>query len=780
MSRHAEEKYLEERDRNLLLRKKNNEQENTIKRLYTKIQMIEEGLRRRGHGSTMDASKKSSPSNKLDDRANAKLVDDLRKRNASLKKANTDLREKLRLAAMENKKAAGKRRVLVPRRGGVSSKTAPAMARDENLQGMLKSFANTTNNSSHDRKTRDLVDALRSRLVQTEKRLQRLAQDNKELKIRAETTTGIPSSPRASHHAHSADTIELQRELRDKNAQLTLLNSRFEHLEGRHRAGQEMHNRALSKMEDDNRTIRDMRRKLQLLGAEKESLDGYKERCADLEQEVGELRKQTAELEESMGRLCESPFINTAYKSEREMMELRKHRKDAKHQQYQIDFLQEAVKSWRDRVADMTQKLQGAMNEKEALSKEKAELEIKLEEYDRSNELLKDKMRLYSGETGIDTADLERALTLVKRNSERPADVDFLDKDAFENGNVDEMEVVPALRRKVQTLQIKTLEQVRELERADRMLKAQSSIKRDLNTELETLKARYTGDRTTLQKKVDDMEHVAAKRSARVKTLEAQLKQFIRNGGANVNNIGLKADEGEDGPNVGTISASPGLASGDQDFEPGENLLEVYVVNGTFLDPKDISPGAVMFAGRSVSLDEDATTFIMCDFYDYETQTTPIMTGLSPQYNFAATYKVEVDHFFLRHLSSESLVLEINLARHADFELVGQVALRLVDIINDQGSVSFDDAPILSVRDGSVIGHLNVKMKMALPVTELFQLYLKENPSEKSRVERLRLADQTVALDQADKARQSNYLEVVIVRCTKLRTRHGRDPAAFV
>mgnify|MGYP001297563137 CR=1 FL=1 len=58
---------------------------------------------------------------------------------------------------------------------------------------------------------------------------------------------------------------------------------------------------------------------------------------------------------------------------------LRKHRKDAKHQQYQIDFLQEAVKSWRDRVADMTQKLQGAMNEKEALSKEKAELQRELD-----------------------------------------------------------------------------------------------------------------------------------------------------------------------------------------------------------------------------------------------------------------------------------------------------------------------------------------------------------------------------------------------------------------
>ena len=783
-SREVEEKYLEERDRNLLLRKKNNEQENTIKRLYTKIQMIEEGLRRRGHGSTMDASKNSSPSNKLDDRANGKLIDDLRKRNASLQKANTDLREKLRLSLMENKKKAGTKRVLIPRRSNKHGNTAPVLSRDENLQGMLKGFAATTSGGEHDRKTRDLVDALRNRLVSTEKRLQKMVQDNKELRVRAEVNHGgAGGSPRSSghglgggHHAHSADVLELQRELRDKNAQLTLLNSRFEHLEGRHRAGQEMHNRALAKMEDDNRTIRDMRRKLQMLGAEKEELEGFKERCADLDQEVGELRRQATELEESMGRLCESPFINTAYKSEKEMMELRKHRKDAKHQQYQIDFLQEAVKSWRDRVADLTQKLQGVMNEKEALSREKQELEIKLEEYDRSNELLKDKMRLYSGETGIDTADLERALTLVKRHSERPAEVDFLDG---EFDQADDMQAVPALKRKVQTLQIKILEQVRELERADRMVKAQSSINRDLNTELEALKSRYTSDRSTLQKKVDDMEHVASKRTARVKTLEAQLKQFMRSGGANVD-LSMMPTENSGVEARGTISATSGLASDAADFEPGENILEIYIVNASFAKPDDVAAGAIMFGGKSTRLNDDATTFVMCDFYDYETQTTPIMSGLNPQYNFAATYKVEVDHFFLRHISSESLVLEVNLARHADFELVGQCVLRLVDLINDNPSNIYNDAPILSVRDGSIIGHLNVRIKLALPVTELFNLYLRENPSERQRVERLRLADQTVAIDQAEKARQSNYLEVVVVRCTKLRTRNGRDPAAYV
>ena len=57
--------------------------------------------------------------------------------------------------------------------------------------------------------------------------------------------------------------------------------------------------------------------------------------------------------------------------------------------------------------------------DKENLSKLNAELEVRVEEFVRSNELLKDKMRLYSGDSGIDTADLERALTLGKYSKRR-------------------------------------------------------------------------------------------------------------------------------------------------------------------------------------------------------------------------------------------------------------------------------------------------------------------------------------------------------------------------
>ena len=235
---------------------------------------------------------------------------------------------------------------------------------------------------------------------------------------------------------------------------------------------------------------------------------------------------------------------------------------------------------------------------------------LRLEEAVRANELLKDKMRLYSGETGVDTSDLERALTLVKRHTDRPSEVDFLDNDMED---IDDMEAVPALRKRIQKLQIKQLEQQRELDRADRMLKAQSSINRDLNTELETLKARYTADKSTLQKKVDDMEHVATKRTARIKTLEAQVKQSMRSARNDIS-YGLKGDDGAMATNGSQTVADSALAHPDVDFEPGENILEIYIVEATLLNGDAIPPGSIMVGGEATTLSPNSTTFVMCDF----------------------------------------------------------------------------------------------------------------------------------------------------------------------
>ena len=86
-------------------------------------------------------------------------------------------------------------------------------------------------------------------------------------------------------------------------------------------------------------------------------------------------------------------------------------------------------------------------------------------------------MRLYSAEGGVDSDELERALTLVKRRKEAPSQVDFLDDNTGELYGIggstvgSELEALPQLRRRLQAVQISHLDTARELERAERMLK---------------------------------------------------------------------------------------------------------------------------------------------------------------------------------------------------------------------------------------------------------------------------------------------------------------------
>ena len=314
-----------------------------------------------------------------------------------------------------------------------------------------------------------------------------------------------------------------------------------------------------------------------MLQHDNEVLEADRARFGDLEAEVAELRGRNLELEESIGRLSESPFIENAYKSEKEHMDLRRFKKDARHQNIQIEYLQEQIKKHSAALTEYKQQMQGLNLEKESLAKEKAELQVQVEEYMRSNDLLKDKMRLYSGDSGIDTADLERALTLVKRRTEVPAELDFLEKT-----DADDLETVPALRSKAQNLQIKILEQVRELERSERMLQAQSSINRDINTELEALQKRFNNESSTLHKRCSDLEILLPNVYSASRLLKHSSSSTLL--GCHTWRPFFSRWLKAKAPSLSrTTCLAPGMT-----FEPGENLLEVFVVSGSFA----MGPGA--------------------------------------------------------------------------------------------------------------------------------------------------------------------------------------------
>lgn len=52
-------------------------------------------------------------------------------------------------------------------------------------------------------------------------------------------------------------------------------------------------------------------------------------------------------------------------------------------------------------------------------------------------------------------------------------------------------------------------------------------------------------------------------------------------------------------------------------------------------------------------------TFLSCDFYDHESKESDQVPGFDPIYNTLFSFKNTVDDFYVRHLESDFLIVDI-------------------------------------------------------------------------------------------------------------------------
>jgi protein fantom len=396
--------------------------------------------------------------------------------------------------------------------------------------------------------------------------------------------------------------------------------------------------------------VRELRRALEDLRHEKEITDFKAARVDDLEETVVELKRSNRGLEEKIARLCEAPFISDAFGQHESRLEFEKVLAERQDYLSKIDHLQEAVRTQYSALVSLKQQAAKLREEKEEAEKNCDELRTRYSQLEAGTSLLQDKLRLYSGEDGVNIEDLERALTLIKRRSEPIGKLDFLkNADGF-----DDPITLPLLKKKAQEIQIINLNLTKEVERLENMLKIQTNINRDLNKELENFTHKKDKDKKELEQRAQDFEELAMKRLNKIHTLEAQLREVVY--GLSKKKRGKHAghrpqDQGDDLETISEVGTENVLLSElleekNGDIDPDENMLEVWVKGATIKD-------GVVVPGSS--------TFVVFDFFDYESQTTSIMPTSKPHWDFAATYKITVDDFFLRYLATDGLSFELNM-----------------------------------------------------------------------------------------------------------------------
>lgn len=220
--------------------------------------------------------------------------------------------------------------------------------------------------------------------------------------------------------------------------------------------------------------MRDLRRALEDLRHEKEVADAKASRASDLEDVVAELRHNNRSLEERIARLCETPFINDAFSKQENLMRLEDAAREREEYKTKVSHLQEAVRTHFSALTSLKQQAAQLREEKEAADQRCEEMRLKHQQLEAGQSALQDKLRLYSGDDGVDIESLEHALTLVKRRTEALEGVPFLEK-AEAN-----MITLPALKKRVEEKGLLNLQLAQEVERLETMLKLQSGINRSV------------------------------------------------------------------------------------------------------------------------------------------------------------------------------------------------------------------------------------------------------------------------------------------------------------
>ena len=399
---------------------------------------------------------------------------------------------------------------------------------------------------------------------------------------------------------------------------------------------------------------------------EKELSDIKAGRVKEQEETINELRQTNRGLEDKLSRLCQTPFIGEAFGNQEAQYRYEDVARERNDLQTKIDHLQEAVRTHYAALVTLRQQAAKLREEKEEAEKQVETMRTQQQELKNGHSLLQDKLRLYSGEDGVSIEDLERALTVVKRRNDASNRLDFLeDPDAVLDGDghkigPDHVSYIPLMKRKMQELQVINLNMTREVERLESMLKLQSGINRDLHKELEQLVAHRDKDKAEILKRAEDFEELAMRRQEKIFALESQIRQYIYG-------MVKRSKGGKDGPGGDAIPRIQDVAASTSDFEtdiaeqallsdlledaggeiqPDDNLMEVWIKEATIRD-NVLTPGC--------------STFVVTDFFDYESQSTGLVSGNHPKWDFATTFKVTVDDFLLRHLATDVISFELNM-----------------------------------------------------------------------------------------------------------------------
>eukprot|EP00762_Andalucia_godoyi_P001827 ANDGO_06113.mRNA.1 hypothetical protein len=643
-----EDKYLKLREENHGLKTKLMEQEDRIKTLHAKYMKLTDDLRRKDAEVSLPASR-----HKRDievDRFVEELTDKVRvltKRNEQLEMKNSQLSEMVGSKSSTRSLSASKR----PQ--SASSKRPPVSHQDAPV---MSSAADSKKDEVEKENLVQLVEMLRKQLSQADSAIQDLKAENKALKSTSKTTTD------------QLVILQSQRELREKQAQLNLMQNKYDHLDNTQTALKENHIQVLAQLEETARNLTNERRRAIQLETQLKIAQMQADRSRELEMMCDSLRSEKSIVEQENRKLVEAAF------SEDGIMNASRRKQQDKAIQEALDRATAEAKAAQEDKASLTSQLQALQIRYDELQRESllsvSERRKKEEQIQQITEELnkvKAEFNLLATQSGLDVQDLQEVFALLRKRREQSSSKRLVDMLRAELAlqNVDEIDVaaqnadlaaeVSSLQKHVAFLKQSHVQLEEAKDQLQRHLNQQLAVAEEKNSRAEQtitmLKEQIKHLEEELQKLESDQRHAQYWRT-RSFTGSAQTLQS-RDVPLSAT-YAFAAGETAAAALTGVHAEYQNLLQEDDDFPPAnladdENALEFTIV-GASLDSSAVS-------------DPSITTFCCLEFLDFETVVTPIEGGMCPAYDFSARFSFKQDAFFWKYVSSHSVRIIVYRAR---------------------------------------------------------------------------------------------------------------------
>ena len=475
----------------------------------------------------------------------------------------------------------------------------------------------------------------------------------------------------------------------------------------------------IEKFEKERDNNRKLEMQLNMFKGQEQKIEQYKTLIDDL-------KNNERKLEEELNELRINPFIK---KSEESGNVLRNFQITEKRLQETTKLLEEKEKKLKEDELRLKQlekenkKLKDNNNilevDKEKYKEEFLKLKIAQQERENNDKIFQDKLNQFVQYGQIDP-NFAKMLSLLKfQNSNinwSNLNINYLEQ------NQEKADDPIYLKAKIEKLMIEKSELGKELETTKALLITQQQINDEIKQLQEVDNKKYKAEQKLLLQKIDDLKNLIDKD----KLPEEFLVQDPLTGKINVKDKkeilnDLIPEEKKDGNLLDDNITEFSQDETEVELSMNENALDIFFGECIYED------GLGEELGFSV---DHMLSFFSVDFFIHETQTSDILNGKTPSFNFQLTFKVDVNENLINYLESEYIYIDIYSLRDNIQTIFGKGKINLKELIEVEINPESSSRVINSICSLYYVGNPNLKiasihykMRMRRPLSEALKWY---------------------------------------------------------